>query len=77
MLLNLFNRGSGFNSFRSQIFQIWKCNDLYYKKSAPGHEYKLDPQPVFEHVPRDDGGLQTYKAAGKLAGKKALITGGE
>ena len=29
------------------------------------------------HVPKEDGGYQIYKAAGKLKGKKALITGGD
>lgn len=39
------------------------------KQSSPGLESKLEPRPKFE------GAL--YKAAGKLAGKKALITGGD
>lgn len=30
-----------------------------------------------EQVPTEDGGYQIYKAAGKLKGKKALITGGD
>lgn len=33
--------------------------------------------PVNTRVPTEDGGYQTYKAAGKLEGKKALITGGD
>lgn len=33
--------------------------------------------PVSRHVPTEDGGYQLYKAAGKLNGKKALITGGD
>jgi len=28
-------------------------------------------------IPTEDGGYQTYKAAGKLQGKKAIITGGD
>jgi len=47
-----------------------------YQK-APGAQNVLDPQPVSEHVPTEDGGYQLYKAAGKLKGKKALITGGD
>ena len=39
------------------------------RQQAPGIEAKLDPQPKFE-APR-------YKAAGKLKGKVALITGGD
>lgn len=33
--------------------------------------------PVNDQLPTDDGGYQMYKAAGKLMGKKALITGGD
>lgn len=33
--------------------------------------------PVNDQLPSDDGGYQMYKAAGKLQGKKALITGGD
>lgn len=33
--------------------------------------------PVNDQLPADDGGYQPYKAAGKLQGKKALITGGD
>jgi NAD(P)-dependent dehydrogenase (short-subunit alcohol dehydrogenase family) len=33
--------------------------------------------PVNDQLPTDEGGYQMYKAAGKLAGKKALITGGD
>src|SRR5689334_22391937 len=39
------------------------------KLTPPGLEKDLDPQPQFQ-------GLQ-YKAAGKLSGKTALITGGD
>jgi hypothetical protein len=35
------------------------------------------PDPVNDQLPADDGGYQPYKAAGKLAGKKAFITGGD
>ena len=33
--------------------------------------------PVNDQLPTDDGGYQPYLAAGKLRGKKALITGGD
>lgn len=36
-----------------------------------------DPKPVSMEIPTEDGGYQTYKAAGKLEGKKAIITGGD
>ena len=35
------------------------------------------PDPVDQQIPTEDGGYQIYKAAGKLEGKKALITGGD
>lgn len=35
------------------------------------------PDPESKHLPTEDGGYQIYKAAGKLKGKKALITGGD
>jgi NAD(P)-dependent dehydrogenase (short-subunit alcohol dehydrogenase family) len=35
------------------------------------------PEPVNAEIPTEDGGYQTYKAAGKLEGKKAIITGGD
>ncbi|KAK0514778.1 hypothetical protein JMJ35_003395 [Cladonia borealis] len=35
------------------------------------------PKPVDTEIPTEDGGYQTYKAAGKLKGKKAIITGGD
>lgn len=37
----------------------------------------MTPKPKKAHLPTEDGGFQIYKAAGKLAGKKALITGGD
>lgn len=33
--------------------------------------------PATTEIPTEDGGYQTYKAAGKLEGKKAIITGGD
>lgn len=35
------------------------------------------PDPEDQNIPTEDGGYQIYKAAGKLEGKKALITGGD
>jgi len=35
------------------------------------------PDAINEHLPTGDGGFQKYKAAGKLEGKKAVITGGD
>jgi NAD(P)-dependent dehydrogenase (short-subunit alcohol dehydrogenase family) len=36
-----------------------------------------NPKPVSTKLPTEDGGYQTYKAAGKLSGKNAIITGGD
>ncbi|KAF2840706.1 NAD(P)-binding protein [Patellaria atrata CBS 101060] len=47
------------------------------EQTLPGSQKKLNPQPVSEQLPTDDEGYQTYKAAGKLEGKKAIITGGD
>ncbi|KAL1586741.1 hypothetical protein WHR41_04517 [Cladosporium halotolerans] len=46
-------------------------------QQPPGLEHKMDPLPVVDQVPTFDGGMQTYKPAGKLTGRKALITGGD
>ncbi|KAJ6024464.1 hypothetical protein N7540_005261 [Penicillium herquei] len=46
--------------------------------TKPGLQSDMeDPKPVSTHIPTDDGGYQIYKAAGKLEGKKAIITGGD
>jgi len=47
-------------------------------QDTPGLQSKMKgPDPQSENVPTEDGGYQIYKAAGKLAGKRALITGGD
>ena len=47
-------------------------------QSAPGKQHEMAGQdPVNDQLPTDEGGYQSYRAAGKLAGKKALITGGD
>ncbi|PYI30493.1 NAD(P)-binding protein [Aspergillus indologenus CBS 114.80] len=56
----------------------------------PGHEIPIqhqmkpglqadleEPKPASSHIPDEDGGYQSYKAAGKLVGKRAIITGGD
>ncbi|KAI9671759.1 MAG: hypothetical protein M1831_003287 [Alyxoria varia] len=46
--------------------------------NQPGFQEDMKgPRPESENVPTEDGGYQLYKAAGKLKGKKALITGGD
>jgi len=49
-----------------------------HDQKPPGLQSELKgPEPQSEHIPTEDGGYQLYKAAGKLEGKKALITGGD
>lgn len=44
----------------------------------PGLQSELEtPKPANTQIPSEDNGYQTYKAAGKLTGKKAIITGGD
>ncbi|CAI7590043.1 unnamed protein product [Penicillium pancosmium] len=44
----------------------------------PGRQQDLaDPKPTNTQLPTEDNGYQTYKAAGKLTGKRAIITGGD
>ncbi|CAI6338653.1 unnamed protein product [Periconia digitata] len=43
----------------------------------PGLEKNLSPAPQPDHLPTPDGKAELYKAAGKLEGKKAIITGGD
>ena len=47
------------------------------QQKPPGDQAKLDPAPLTEYVPTPDGGFELYKAAGKLKGRKAVITGGD
>ncbi|KAI0913233.1 short chain dehydrogenase [Ustulina deusta] len=43
----------------------------------PGKEHEMPLQPQYDTLPTDEGGYQKYHPAGKLEGKKALITGGD
>ncbi|KAJ6004969.1 hypothetical protein N7540_012768 [Penicillium herquei] len=44
----------------------------------PGLQEELeDPKPTNTQLPTEDNEYQTYKAAGKLKGKRAIITGGD
>ncbi|KAL1848977.1 hypothetical protein Plec18170_007636 [Paecilomyces lecythidis] len=49
-----------------------------HHQKHPGLQSDMDdPKPVSTHIPTEDGGYQLYKAAGKLQGKRAIITGGD
>lgn len=44
----------------------------------PGLQSEMEnPKPESTRLPTDDCGYQTYKAAGKLEGRRAIITGGD
>jgi len=48
------------------------------KQDFPGKGHDMpDPKPVHGELPDAGGSKTSYKAAGKLKGKKALITGGD
>ncbi|KAK5990739.1 putative oxidoreductase C4H3.08 [Cladobotryum mycophilum] len=48
------------------------------KQDLPGKEHDMpDPKPKHDEIPDAGGGKTTYRAADKLKGKKALITGGD
>lgn len=46
-------------------------------QEPPGLQSELDPKPTSSKLPKEDGGYAIYKPAGKLEGKKAIITGGD
>ena len=49
-----------------------------HHQDKPGFQYKMPhPKPIDDLLPTDDGGFQPYKAAGKLKGRRAIITGGD
>lgn len=47
-------------------------------QNPPGLQSDLQgPDPKNTQIPAEDGGYQTYRAAGKLLGKKAVVTGAD
>ena len=47
-------------------------------QDQPGLQTEMPgPSPKNTQIPTEDGGYQTYRAAGKLQGKRALITGAD
>ncbi|KAG7093205.1 hypothetical protein E1B28_006892 [Marasmius oreades] len=46
-------------------------------QNLPGSQSAMGPPPQSEYIPDWDGGYKLYQAAGKLEGRKALITGGD
>ena len=55
------------------VFQKGWKPPIQQQSEAPGSHRALDPKPVVDTTA--DG--KPYKAAGKLDGKKAIITGGD
>ncbi|CAK7234052.1 hypothetical protein SEUCBS140593_008808 [Sporothrix eucalyptigena] len=66
------NTGEGDKTKYSSSFQ-----HPAQSQKHPGLERDLDPRPVKAHLPTEDDGYQLYSPAGKLQGKRALITGGD
>lgn len=46
-------------------------------QKAPGSQKELPIPAINDETPTADGGSEPYKAAGKLKGKKVIITGGD
>ncbi|KAH7009258.1 uncharacterized protein B0I36DRAFT_389979 [Microdochium trichocladiopsis] len=46
-------------------------------QSQPGLERDLEPKPTKAHLRSEDEDYQLYRPANKLAGKRALVTGGD
>ncbi|KAG9784954.1 putative oxidoreductase C4H3.08 [Exophiala dermatitidis] len=65
-------KATDFDSPFKQGFQVPVTH-----QDTPGKQGDLPFEPVNDKLPTEDGGWQTYKAAGKLQDKKALITGGD
>ncbi|KAK0703816.1 hypothetical protein B0T26DRAFT_793942 [Lasiosphaeria miniovina] len=62
------------------ILESWRWQVTRYTavtdQEFPGKESIMtNPKSLFDELPTDDGKIQEYKAAGKLEGKNATITG--
>ncbi|PYH41794.1 oxidoreductase, short-chain dehydrogenase/reductase family [Aspergillus saccharolyticus JOP 1030-1] len=66
-------------SFRGDPSQFKPGHEIPIQhQRKPGLQDDLEqPKPTSSRLPNEDGGYQSYKAAGKLAGKRAIITGGD
>ncbi|KAJ9642398.1 hypothetical protein H2199_004778 [Coniosporium tulheliwenetii] len=68
--------GSG-SSDKPGQFESGHTVPVFHQK-PPGLQSEMKgPEPLSDRIPTPDGGSQLYKAAGKLEGRKALITGGD
>ncbi|KAH8675874.1 short-chain dehydrogenase [Xylariales sp. PMI_506] len=59
----------------SRFEQGWKPPVSH--QEFPGKEGKMPVEALYDLLPDENGKPQKYKAAGKLKGKKAVITGGD
>ncbi|PGH27853.1 hypothetical protein AJ80_00403 [Polytolypa hystricis UAMH7299] len=72
---NVVKEASGATS-KSQFEQGHQVPIQHQK--TPGLQASMrGQQPETAQIPTEEGGYQTYKAAGKLLGKRAVITGGD
>ncbi|KZF25604.1 NAD(P)-binding protein [Xylona heveae TC161] len=64
---------------KSEVSQFQAGHEVPIQhQQLPGLQSEIQgPKPTSTHVPGEDGGYAKYKAAGKLQGKKAIITGGD
>jgi hypothetical protein len=69
------NALKGVTSSESQFEQGYQVPIQHLEH--PGLQSDMKPQPATTEIPNEEGGYQTYRAAGKLQGKKAIITGGD
>jgi len=63
--------------FDPKVFEQGNRPTPKQNQNAPGHEHKMDPEPMYNKLPDGKGGYEDYKPADKLKGKLALITGGD
>ncbi|TRM59255.1 hypothetical protein BD626DRAFT_409228 [Schizophyllum amplum] len=61
----------------STQYQKGHLPDPNQEQQPPGAQHQMDPAPASTKLPTEDSGYQTYRAAGKLEHKRALITGGD
>lgn len=72
-----FCKGSEIRTHCSHIFVAGHQIPIEHHKKPGLQEDLENPKPTSTQLPTEDNGYQTYKAAGKLSGKRAIITGGD
>ncbi|RUP51373.1 oxidoreductase [Jimgerdemannia flammicorona] len=66
-------------SDKDTSFPVGKDIPAQVQRPQPGLEHEMKPRPVVSKLesPEDAPTLEAYKAAGKLQGKLAIVTGGD